>query len=130
MRQRLKYGACGASGVRGENAPMRRSVTIIEENHQMLQKARGMLLMSGHEALDMDYTSALNLFLRMGLKKFFKEPLDDDDLRYLVMNDKAKLEITQDEMDEMKSKMASLVENMLLEESRKAREQKTENVAK
>ena len=86
--------------------------------------------MSGHEALDMDYTSALNLFLRMGLKKFFKEPLDDDDLRYLVMNDKAKLEITQHEMDEMKSKMASLVENMLLEESRKAREQKTENVAK
>jgi hypothetical protein len=33
-------------------------------------------------------------------------------------------------MDEMKSKMATLAESMLLEESRKAREQKTENVAK
>ena len=75
----MKYGACGASGVRGEQAPMRRSVTIIEENHKHIQRARGMLLLGGATGgLDMDFTTALNLFLRMGLKKFFKDSLDDD----------------------------------------------------
>lgn len=134
MKQRLKYGACGASGVRGEHAPMRRSVTIVEENNQKLQKARGMLLMSGSELLDMDYTSALNLFLRMGLKKFFKESFDQDDLEYIVGNYNAKMEITQDEMEEMKNKISSLTEKIKLEEYRKEREQRekaeAESVAK
>ena len=59
--------------------------------------------MSGRAgSLDMDYTTALNLFLCKGLKEFFKDSLDDDDLRYLVANDKAKLEITLDHLEEMK----------------------------
>lgn len=56
----------------------------------------------GAGSLDMDYTTALNLFLCKGLKEFFKDSLDDDDLRYLVANDKAKLEITLDHLEEMK----------------------------
>ena len=44
-----------------------------------------MLLLGGATGgLDMDFTTALNLFLRMGLKKFFKDSLDDDDIEYLA----------------------------------------------
>jgi hypothetical protein len=134
MKQKLKYGACGSFGVIGEHAPMRRSVTIIEENNKQLQRARGILLQLGNDLLDMDYTSALNLFLRMGLKKFFKESFDEDDLDYIVANSRAKMEIRQDQIEEMKNEMASLAESISLEQSRKEREQRekaeAESVAK
>ncbi|HEY6756723.1 MAG TPA: hypothetical protein VI037_04980 [Nitrososphaera sp.] len=135
MRQKYKYGACGVIGVRGEKAPMRRSVTIIEENHKHIQRARGMLLLGGATGgLDMDFTTALNLFLRMGLKKFFKDSLDDDDIEYLATNDKAKMEITQDELDEIKKKMSKFAEDMRLDEYRRERDQRekaeAESVAK
>lgn len=114
---------------------MRRSVTIIEENHKHIQRARGMLLLGGATGgLDMDFTTALNLFLRMGLKKFFKDSLDDDDIEYLATNDKAKMEITQDELDEIKKKMSKFAENMRLDEYRRERDQRekaeAESVAK
>jgi hypothetical protein len=130
MKQKFKYGAGGANGDRGEHAPMRRSVTIVEENNKQLQKARGILLQMGSDLLDMDYTSALNLFLRMGLKKFFKESFDDDDLDYIVANSRAKMEIRQDQIEEMRNKMASLAESISLEQSRREREQREKAEAK
>ena len=115
MRQKYKYGACGASGVRGEKAPMRRSVTIIEENNKHIQRAEACSYWVVQRAARHGLYYCAQSLSTNGLKKFFKDSLDDDDIEYLATNDKAKMEITQDELDEMKKKMSKFAEDMRLD---------------
>jgi hypothetical protein len=72
----------GASGARGEQKKMRRSITVIEKNHKALLKARGELM--ALLETDADYTTSLNLFLELGLKRYNSRTLSEDEKRIIL----------------------------------------------
>jgi hypothetical protein len=61
---------------------MRRSITVTEKNHRALLKARGEI-MSLME-VDADYTTSLNLFLELGLRRYDSRALSEDEMRIII----------------------------------------------
>ena len=79
---KLKNENIKLSGASGEENKMRRSVTIQDKLNQELLTARGQIM--SKLIVDIDYTTALNIFLEIGLKKYFSAQLTQDDVQVMV----------------------------------------------
>ena len=79
-------GVCGAVGARGERKKLRRSITITDKNHKNLLKARAQIMTN--IGADPDYTTALNMFLEIGLNRLLTLQLNLEETgiiaRYLI----------------------------------------------
>jgi len=81
--------------------PFRRTVSIDDALHSMIQKTRGQLL--SYE-IDVDYTRAVNMLLVLGLKKFNEHQWSAEEaalIRAYIWNDRLKweslIDVAQDE---------------------------------
>jgi hypothetical protein len=87
MTKRVKYGACGVTGGNGASGAsgdkkMRRSITVTENNHKGLLRARGELM--SLLQVDADYTTSLNMFLELGLRRYNSRQLSPEEMRVIT----------------------------------------------
>jgi hypothetical protein len=89
------------SGANGEDK-LRRSVTIQVNLNQDLLTARGQIMSTLR--MDIDYTTALNIFLEIGLKKYFSAKLTQEEMQVILKHlsdENLKKEGKLDELTEM-----------------------------
>ena len=67
---------------RGENSKLRRSVTIADSLDKKLIQARAQLMLMIQR--DMEYTPALNMFLEIGLDRYFSGQMTQQEMRTII----------------------------------------------
>jgi hypothetical protein len=100
-----------------KHMPFRRTISIDDVLHSMIQKTRGEFL--SHE-IDVDYTRSVNMLLALGLKSFNERKWSAEEsalIRAYVSNDKLKWESIIDEaQDEFIKNLPSIVKQIAKEE--------------
>ena len=90
------------SGASGEESKLRRSVTIQDNLNRDLLTARGQIM--SKLTMDIDYTTALNIFLEIGLLRYFSAQLTQKEVSVISKNlfdENLKKEAKLDELTEM-----------------------------
>ena len=103
MVQKNKYNNSvkRVSGASGEGK-LRRSVTIQDNLNENLLTARGQIMSAFR--MDIDYTTALNIFLEIGLKQYFSAKLTQEEMQVILKHlsdENLKKEAKLDELTEM-----------------------------
>jgi hypothetical protein len=90
------------SGASGEENKLRRSVTIQDTLNKDLLTARGQIM--SKLIVDIDYTTALNIFLEIGLLRYFSGELTQKEVSVIskyLFDENLKKEAKLDELTEM-----------------------------
>jgi hypothetical protein len=85
----------------GEEKKLRRSVTIQDNLNKDLLTARGQIM--SKLTLDIDYTTTLNIFLEIGLKRYFSGQLTQEEVKVItkyLWDENLKKEAKIDELTE------------------------------